>query len=158
MVVSDIIKSAAEKTLGIQSFGYGAKAYSDIESRELDLTFFERIATENNKLEFPRLWLYPIVITEEILKSGALDTSYNIDLLLAKQSDFTGSGKSVDDILNEMHLLSREYILRLKKEPGVLRMTQITKRPAFHITKQNLVGYMINFKLNISEAILYPCN
>jgi len=157
MKIVDLIKLAASKTIAIRSFGYGPRAYSDVDARKPDLTMFSHPETAFAKEEYPRLWLYPVIVTEDILKSGALQSWYSIDLLLAKQVSLSAPPSDLESSLNELLILSREYILRLKKESGVYEMSQIIKRPAYHVTKQNLIGYTISFRIRIEETISYPC-
>ncbi len=137
-----VIERCALATGGINAFGEGTKSYANL---------------DKNREMFPRAWMFPVEVSEEIKDTGSLTAEYVITM------DFGAlvkAGCSQEDLWKAtapMFTASREFILRLADDPDVKSVENIKREPQYHVLDKNLAGWLLKFNLVLKETIVYPC-
>lgn len=150
-MIFDTIKTVALATAGVKSFGHGRRSYANLEQEN------EAISEYGTGIEFPRIWLYPVEVTERLVISGALMPSYNLLLDIADRCPFDASTKQIDDVLRVLEPMAREFILRMFKVNGLMEKFDVRRQEIIHVYDANLVGYAMQFNVKLQEQITYPC-
>lgn len=146
-VIEQLLKDVALLTTGIQYYGRGIKAYSNIESPI-----------------YPRIWIH-LINPVDTLIYNSIQSTYDVVGEISTTIDYTkdigNAPEGIDEYLTkleEMQNMYFEFIARLQKDLRVkASIGKVSRREFVHEYDDNLVGYAFNFNIEIKEPIPYPC-
>jgi hypothetical protein len=147
-IIETVLKQIAESTDGVEHYGRGAKAYSNIES-----------------IAYPRIWVHRINPVDTIHQNGLIVTEYNIVGEVSTKVDYAsdianniGATEFYLNTLENLQLIFYRFIHSLNKHPKNKSAIGIVKRNEFvHEYDDNLCGYVFSFNMKIEETISYQC-
>lgn len=108
-------------------FGHGTRSYKNLE--EVGSTY---------------VWLYPFVILDKIHTSGALMSEYLLLGDISEPCSLDASPDELRDKFQELERISREFVIRLQKDPRIISVKNIRREPMYHLLNENLIGYAIS--------------
>jgi hypothetical protein len=150
-----LLRTTAEATPRLRSFGHGPRAYSNLDQINASIKKFIR---DGQAAEFPQVWVHPVTISEEYKKAGTLDAIYSVLFVIATNGNFSASPETMEETLNEINSIRREYVLRITKAAAFDKMVgDVTSEPIYHHISKNLIGYLCRFKMTLKENFVYPC-
>lgn len=147
-VIEQLLKDIALATTGVNYYGRGIKAYSNIESPV-----------------YPRIWIHLINPVDTMHQNGLITSTYDVVGEISTTIDYTkdigNAAEGIDEYLTkleEMQNVYFEFIARLQKSTvNKLPLGKISRREFVHEYDDNLVGYAFNFNITVQETIVYPC-
>jgi hypothetical protein len=147
-VIEQLLKDTALATTGVNYYGRGIKAYSNIESPV-----------------YPRIWVHLINPVDTLHQNGLITSTYDVVGEVSTKIDYTKDiANSEDGILEywngleAMQVVYFEFLARLQKSPlNKLPLGKVSRREFVHEYDDNLVGYAFNFNITVKETIEYPC-
>ena len=142
MDLLSVIRDITTNELGSIPFGHGMRSYMNLETRR-------GIYEEEKK--FPRAYLYPVEVQDEIRRYQGLSHKYIciMDFLtLCKISD---PQDVLEAKLNEMFNLSSKFLYRLSLHPKVKEMTDMSREPNYHVFDINLCGWSVSFTIELHD-------
>ncbi len=149
------IKAIADSIASVKSFGHGRRSYANLEQENASMTEY---GTGN---EFPRIWLYPVDVVDEVQRSGALIPRYKLLLDVCDLCNMDASTKEIDAVLDRTEPIAREIILRIfninDSEMKLIEKISARRTELIHIMDANLVGWAVQVEMKVQELIQYPC-
>lgn len=147
-VIEQLLKDIALSTTGVNYYGRGIKAYSNIESPV-----------------YPRIWVHLINPIDTLHQNGLITSTYDVVGEVSTTIDYTkdigNAAEGIDEYLTkleEMQTVYFEFIARLQKSTiNKLPLGKVSRREFVHEYDDNLVGYAFNFNITVQETIVYPC-
>lgn len=149
------IKAIADSITAVKSFGHGRRNYANLEQENASMTEY---GIGN---EFPRVWLYPVEVIEEVQKSGALIPRYKLLLDVCDLCNLDSSTTDIDVVLDRTEPIARELILRIfninDSELKLIEKISARRTELIHVMDANLVGWAVQVEIKVQELITYPC-
>ena len=150
MTIIEELRANTKATKGLNAFGHGPGNYSEVSDKESSVEVF-------GSGPYPRVWVYPVIVGDDVKQSGSLEPTYEVDLVITDLIKLSDSPAEFNAKLGALLDISREYQLRLKKRVTVKSLSTFRKRPIYHATNRNLIGLFVSFKVELAEDITYPC-
>lgn len=149
------IKAIADSIVSVKSFGHGRRNFANLEQENASATEY---GTGN---EFPRVWLYPVEVIEEIQKTGSLIPKYKLILDVCDLCNLDSSTTDIDAVLDRTEPIARELILRIfninDSEMRLIEKISARRYELIHAMDANLVGWAVYVDIKVQELIEYPC-
>jgi hypothetical protein len=147
-VIEQLLKDIALATTGVNYYGRGIKAYSNIESPK-----------------YPRIWVHLVNPVDTVHQNWLITSTYDVVAEISTTIDYTkdigNAPEGIDEYLTkleEMQVMYYEFISRLQKDARVIvALGKVSRREFVHEYDDNLVGYAFNFNITVKETIVYPC-
>jgi len=150
MILIDLIKSKADSTPTVNSFGVGLRAYANLEQENESLT-------EYSEPMFPRVWMYPYE-SDDIINHRTMRRSYYVMLDITDLHNFDDSSDQISTKLLTMDAITDEVILRISKDDNVEEISNIKRAPLAHQSDHNEIGFRVTFKIKLKrDDTVYPC-
>lgn len=152
MDIITFLRESAEATAGVKSFGHGPRSYANLEQEQQAM---ERYGWSP---EFPRVWVYPVLQSDEFLKNGAIQRVHEINLDVNDLCDFGDTTKGIEEKLASMSAIATELQIRISKHTDFRGFTtDVARVPNYHYLDANLCGWTLVFKVKINDEIVFPC-
>lgn len=147
-VIETMLQEVAANTQGINHYGRGAKAYSNIESPA-----------------YPRLWVHLINPIDIVHINNSVTTSYEIVGEISSKCSFTDdiandelSAANYLDTLETLQAAYYRFITNLNKDSrNKAAIGSVRRKEFLHEYDDNLCGYVFTFVISINEQINYQC-
>jgi hypothetical protein len=146
--IETLLQQVAENTNGVEYYGRGAKAYSNIETPK-----------------YPRIWIHYVNPFDMVNQNNFVSTEYNIVGEVSAPVDFTADIANATPstllyltTLETLQDIFYRFVTNLNKHPLNLKaIGKVTRKEFLHEYDDNLCGYVFNFTLLIKEPIPYQC-
>ena len=147
-LIEQILKETALATDGVEHYGRGAKAYSNIESPK-----------------YPRIFIHLVNPQDQVYQNNLITSKYEIigevTDLIPFTTDIVNDEEQTEIYLNRLEQLQTIYfkfITNLNKHPkNKSAIGQVMRKEVLHEYDDNLIGYVFTFTMEIIEPVVYQC-
>lgn len=147
-LIEEILKDTALATDGVEHYGRGAKAYSNIESPV-----------------YPRIFIHLVNPQDQVYKNNAITSKYEVIGEITDLIPYTTDIVNQDtqtviylDKLEQLQIIYFKFITNLNKHPNnKTAIGQVMRKEVLHEYDDNLIGYVFTFTMDIIEPIAYQC-